>query len=48
MRQALLEGATFSVLGGEVAALALFSLVLLPASLLIFQVTLRRARQLGT
>lgn len=48
MRSALLEGADFSALGHEIAVLAMFSLVLLPLSLLIFSYTLRRARREGT
>jgi len=48
MRLALLQGADFSTLGREVAILALFSVILLPLSLLIFSYTLRRARLEGT
>lgn len=48
MRLALLQGAGFSSLAHEIAILLLFSLTLLPSSLLLFSYTLRRARQQGT
>lgn len=48
MRLALLQGAGFPLLAREIAILALFSLTLLPFSLLMFGYTLRRARQQGT
>jgi ABC-2 type transport system permease protein len=48
MRMALLEGATFQALSGEVGVLALFCAILLPLSLVIFSRTLRRARMEGT
>lgn len=48
MRLALLQGADFATLGHEIGILALFSLILLPSSLLIFSHTLRRARLQGT
>ena len=48
MRMALLEGATFDALGRETMILSIFSLILLPFSLLVFSHTLRRARLHGT
>jgi ABC-2 type transport system permease protein len=48
MRLALLQGASLSGLGSEIGILALFCLVLLPFSLLVFSYTLRRARLEGT
>jgi ABC-2 type transport system permease protein len=48
MRMALLQGATWSALAGAIGILALFSLALLPFSLLVFSYTLRRARLQGT
>lgn len=48
MRMALLQGANWSALAGEIGLLALFSLALLPFSLLVFSGTLRRARLQGT
>jgi ABC-2 type transport system permease protein len=48
MRLALLQGASLSGLGREIGILALFCLVLLPFSLLVFSYTLRRARLEGT
>ncbi len=48
MRLALLRGASFAALVPEISALAFFSMVLLPFSLLIFSYTLRRARLQGT
>ncbi|OLC98443.1 MAG: hypothetical protein AUH86_05040 [Acidobacteria bacterium 13_1_40CM_4_58_4] len=48
MRLALLQGANFAVLAPEIAILGVFSLILLPFSLLVFSYTLRRARLQGT
>ncbi|HZQ22002.1 MAG TPA: ABC transporter permease [Terriglobales bacterium] len=48
MRLALLENAPLPLLGREIAILALFVLILLPASLSVFARTLRRARLQGT
>jgi len=48
MRMALLEGASFAALGREIMILSIFSLILLPFSLLVFSHTLRRARLHGT
>jgi ABC-2 type transport system permease protein len=48
MRLALLQGASWRMLAPELAILALFGLVLLPASLVFFSFTLRRARMQGT
>jgi ABC-2 type transport system permease protein len=48
MRLALLEGASFAGLGREIGILALFSVVLLPLSLLLFSYALRKARLDGT
>lgn len=48
MRLALLQGASFSELRGEISVLLLFSLILLPLSMMIFSHTLRRARLEGT
>lgn len=47
MRLALLQGAGAVALAREAGILATFSAVLLPASLLVFSYTLRRARRLG-
>jgi ABC-2 type transport system permease protein len=48
MRLALLQGANFAVLGPKIGILSVFSLMLLPFSLLVFSYTLRRARLEGT
>ena len=48
MRLALLEGASLARIRGEIAVLAGFAALLLPASLLAFSWTLRRARLQGT
>jgi len=48
MRLALLEGASLSGVGRELMILAIFALVLVPLSLLVFSWTLRRARLAGT
>ena len=48
MRLALLQGANFAVLAPEIAILGVFSLILLPFSVLVFSYTLRRARLQGT
>ncbi len=48
MRLALLQGANFAVLAPGIAILGVFSLILLPFSLLVFSYTLRRARLQGT
>lgn len=48
MRLALLKGASYRQLASPIGLLALFSLLLLPASLAIFSYTLRRARLEGT
>jgi ABC-2 type transport system permease protein len=48
MRLALLEGASLTRIGGELMVLVLFAAVLVPASLLVFSWTLRRARIQGT
>ena len=48
MRLALLQGADFSVLSRQIGILVVFSLILLPFSLLVFSYTLRRARLDGT
>jgi ABC-2 type transport system permease protein len=48
MRAALLQSASFAVVGREVLILAAFCLILLPLSLLVFSGTLRRARLQGT
>ena len=48
MRLALLQGANFAVLAPEIGILSVFSLMLLPFSLLVFSYTLRRARLQGT
>ena len=48
MRLALLQGAGFSLLLPEIGFLVFFCCLLLPASLLIFSYTLRRARLEGT
>jgi len=48
MRLALLEGASLRGVGRELMILAIFALVLVPLSLLVFSWTLRRARLAGT
>ena len=48
MRLALLENATLSGVGHELLILAVFALVLVPFSLMVFSWTLRRARLEGT
>jgi ABC-2 type transport system permease protein len=48
MRLALLQGAPFSVLSRDIWLLAIFSLILLPFSMLVFSYTIRRARLQGT
>ncbi len=48
MRMALLQGASLSEMGEPLAVLALFSVLLLPASLLLFARALRHARLQGT
>src|SRR5581483_10863704 len=48
LRQALLQGAGIPALRNELAILLLFTVVLLPLSLLTFSFTLRQARQQGT
>jgi ABC-2 type transport system permease protein len=48
MRLALLQGASLARVRGELAILAGFAALLLPASLLAFSWTLRRARMQGT
>ena len=48
MRLALLQGVRLEDLRGELAVLAGFCVVLLPASLVLFVYTLRRARIQGT
>ncbi|HVO82384.1 MAG TPA: ABC transporter permease [Terriglobales bacterium] len=48
MRMALLQAASWGALAGEIGFLALFSLTLLPFSLVVFSYTLRRARLQGT
>jgi ABC-2 type transport system permease protein len=48
MRLALLQGASFSLLSGEIGILGIFCLILLPSSLVVFSRTLRYARQNGT
>jgi hypothetical protein len=48
MRLALLEGASFRTVSHELLILAAFAIVLVPASLLFFSWTLRRARIEGT
>ena len=48
MRLALLQGADLNTLASELAILALFSSILLPASLWIFSSAMRRARLHGT
>ena len=48
MRLALLEGATFRRVSHELIILGVFAIVLVPASLLFFSWTLRRARIEGT
>jgi ABC-type multidrug transport system ATPase subunit/ABC-type multidrug transport system permease subunit len=44
MRLALLQGASFAVLAPDILALAIFSVVLLPVSLLAFRFAVQRAR----
>jgi ABC-2 type transport system permease protein len=48
MRRALLKGATFADLAGELLALAVFSAGLLPLSLLAFRLAVQRARSDGS
>jgi ABC-2 type transport system permease protein len=48
MRMALLQETSFGELGREIGILALFCIVLSPASLWVFSFALRRARQQGT
>ncbi len=48
MRLALLQGASFAALVPELSFLALFAVVLVPLSLLVFSYTLYRARLQGT
>jgi ABC-2 type transport system permease protein len=48
LRLALLRGASFGELALQIEALAICSVVLLPLSLLLLEMSLRRARQLGT
>jgi len=48
MRLALLQGANLSTLAPQIAWLCVFSGLMLPASLLIFSYTLRRARLQGS
>jgi ABC-2 type transport system permease protein len=48
MRLALLEGASFRRVSHELIILTVFAIVLVPASLLFFSWTLRRARIEGT
>ena len=48
LRLSLLRGASFSELAGPLAALALFAVILLPVSLVIFSLALRHARREGT
>ena len=48
MRLALLQAAPWAALGGEITILALYSLALLPFSLMVFSYTLRHARLQGT
>jgi ABC-2 type transport system permease protein len=48
LRQALLNGATISSLGTQTLALVIFSVILLPASLIGFRYAVRRARQDGS
>lgn len=48
LRLSLLRGASFSELAEPLGALALFAVVLLPASLGIFSLALRHARLQGT
>lgn len=47
-RRALLQGASFAELSGPIAALALYALLLLPASLYLFSRALVYARRKGT
>ncbi len=48
IRMALLQGASLALLQREIFVLSMFSVILLPLSLLIFSRILRRARLLGT
>jgi ABC-2 type transport system permease protein len=48
MRLVLLQGADLAAFRGEILYLAIFALLILPVSLLVFSHTLRRARQEGT
>lgn len=48
MRLALLQPLSFTALRAEMVALLLFAITLVPASILFFSWTVRRARQLGT
>jgi ABC-2 type transport system permease protein len=48
MRLALLQGANFAALRSEVLYLAIFALLLLPMSLMVFSHTLRQARLNGS
>ncbi|HBY08327.1 MAG TPA: ABC transporter permease [Chloroflexi bacterium] len=48
MRLALLQGATFEALRGDILALTLFSLILLPLSLIVFGFAVRLARIEGS
>ncbi|PYX06141.1 MAG: hypothetical protein DMG88_19400 [Acidobacteria bacterium] len=48
MRLALLQGAKFGALRGEILSLAVFAAVMLPLSLMVFSHTLRHARLNGT
>lgn len=48
MRMALLQGASFGELSGEIGILAMFCVILLPSSLMVFSYSLRQARIQGT
>jgi Tfp pilus assembly protein FimT len=48
MRHAILQGASLAELGMEIAVLALFALVGIPLSLIVFSKALRRAKEDGT
>ena len=48
MRRALIDGRPVSAMGPTVGALAMFALILLPAALGVFSMSLRHARQAGT
>jgi len=48
MRMALLQGASFGALSGEIGILAMFCVILLPSSLMVFSYSLRQARIQGT